>query len=162
MLILILSFDISGFPPLWGNYATVFTHSLLNNGPISNELFGSHDILFTNMKFLNKIFNFLIFICCLDMESRIIIILKCVGDIAKVLRLKGSITLKAFSIYQYFSTSFCNIPPYRILEFVTIQMVQSLLQRIIIIGKNYSHGGNIYLISSSSYSICSPHLLEGL
>ena len=78
-----------------------------------------------------------------EMEYMIRIILKYMINIAKVLGLKGCGTLKAISIYQFFSASFCNILPKTILEFETLQMIQSLLQRIIRIGNNCSNGGDI-------------------
>ena len=115
---------------------------------MGDELLGSHNILVINMKFLNKLFNLLIFLSFPEMESRIRIILKYVIDIAKVLGIKGSVTIKVLSIYQYYSTEFFNILHQMILEFDKIQMVQSILQRSTIIGKNYSYGGNVYLRSS--------------
>ena len=103
MIILRLFFNISGFPPLWCNNVTVLTHSLLNKGPIGNELLVLHEILIKNMKFINKLFNLRIFLSCTDMESRIRIDLKYVSDIAEVYSIKGFVALKLLSIYQYHS-----------------------------------------------------------
>ena len=69
------------------------------------------------------------------------------SDIDEVLDLKGSGTIKAIRDYQYFSTSFCDIIPQMILEFETLQMVQSLLQRSIRTGNNCSRGDDIDLRS---------------
>ena len=104
MIILGILFDISGFPQLWVNNVTVFTHSLLNKGTICNELLILHDTLFTNMKFLNKFRNFLIFMSCLEMEYRIRRIIKYVSYITEVLGIKSYVTIKALSIYQDLST----------------------------------------------------------
>ena len=60
IVILRVLFDISGFPLLRDNNVTVFTHSLLNKGPIGNDLMRLHGILVTNMKFLNKLLNLFI------------------------------------------------------------------------------------------------------
>ena len=75
----------------------------------------SHDILVANMKFLNKLFNLLIVLSCLDMESRIGIILKYVSGISEVLDLNVSGTLKALIIYQYFITALYEIIPWMVL-----------------------------------------------
>ena len=79
------------------------------------------------------------------MESRIRSILKDANDIAKMLRIKISGTLKALRIYQYFITSICAILPWTILEFDTLHVVQSIHQRIIRSINNGNHGGNIDL-----------------
>ena len=104
IVILRVLFDISGFPLLRDNNVTVFTHSLLNKGTICNELLILHDTLFTNMKFLNKFRNFLIFMSCLEMEYRIRRIIKYVSYITEVLGIKSYVTIKALSIYQDLST----------------------------------------------------------
>ena len=91
-------FDISGLPPLWVNNFTVFTHIFLDKVLINNDILRLHEILVTDMNFINKLHNLLIFLSFPEMESRIIIILKYVGDIANMLGLKGSGTLKALRI----------------------------------------------------------------
>ena len=109
MIIFRIFFDISGFPPLWGNNVTVFTHNLLNKGPIVNELLRFHDILVANIKFRNKLFNLFIFLIFLEIEYRIRSILKYLIDVAEVLGIKVPLTLKPLSVYKYFSTSLCKI-----------------------------------------------------
>ena len=104
MLILRLLFGISGLPPPWCNNIMLFTHSLLNKGPIGNEILRSHRIIVKNMKFINKLFNLIISMSWSEMEYRIKSILKYVSDITEVLRLEGSGTLNAISVYQYCST----------------------------------------------------------
>ena len=81
------------------------------------------DILVTHTKPLNKIRNLLVIMSCLDMESSIISILKDASDIAKVLEIKGSGTLKMLIIYQDCSTSICGILLHMILVFETFQVV---------------------------------------
>ena len=112
----------------------VFTHSLFNKVTIGNDLLRLHDILVTNMKFLNKIFHLLIFLSFRDMESSIRSILKYVIIISEVIGVKGSRTLKVIRIYQYFSTALYHMLSKIFIEFDTLIMVKSLIQRIIIIG----------------------------
>ena len=100
------------------------------------------------MNFINKLHNLLIFLSFPEMESRIIIILKYVGDIANMLGIKGSGTFKALRIYQDCRTLLCNNIPRTIHDFETLQMVQSLLQRSIRIEKNCINGGDRDLRSS--------------
>ena len=68
-----------------------------------------HDIVATHTQFLNKLHNLIILLSFSDMESRIRSILKDVSDIANVLRLKGSDTLKLLGIYQYLIIKICEI-----------------------------------------------------
>ena len=121
----------------------VFTDILLNKGTIGNDIIRSHDIFVTHTKFLDKIHNLLVFLSLPEMESRIRSILKYVNCTSKVLGIKGSSTLKAFSIYQDCITVICDILPRMILEFEFLHVVQSLHQVSIRIVKSGSHGGYI-------------------
>ena len=82
------------------------------------------------------------------MKSRTISILKDTSDISKLLRLKGSGTLKALRTHQYCRTEILNIIPHMNIEFENIQVVKSILQSITGIRNNGNDGGNIYLRSS--------------
>ena len=118
-------------------------YSLLNKGPIGNDILRLHGILATYNKFLNKPRNFLLIMSFPEMESRIISIFKDVSDVSKLLGLKGSGTIKALRIYQYFSTSIFDILPWLSLEFDTLQMVKIIFQNITGNINNGNHGGNI-------------------
>ena len=122
-LCLRIFFYISVLPLISVNNAAVFTHGLLNQVPIGNELLVLPAILVTHTKFLNKIFNFLVPLSYPEMEYTIITFLKNSSDVSKVLGFKGSGTLKALGIYQYRSTEICNILPRIILELDTLNVV---------------------------------------
>ena len=76
------------------------------------------------------------------MESVFRSILKDASDLPYMIRLECPGTVKALIFYQYFSAAICNILHWITLEFETLHMGKSLLQRITLIIDKYSHGGD--------------------
>ena len=130
-MVFITILALSGIPPLWiGNYM-VFMCGIFNKGLICNEILGLHEILVTHTKFLNEFRNLLVLLNFPFMNYIIRSILEYLSYIAKVLRFQGYRTLKKISINQYFIKSICDIPPWKTIDFETLQIIKSLLQSII-------------------------------
>ena len=81
-----------------------FTCILLNKVIIGNDILGLYGIFFTHTKFLNKLFNLVVLLNIPESKPNIISILKDVGSIANVLRLKRYVTLESLIINQDRST----------------------------------------------------------
>ena len=87
-IILRIFLPISGFPPISDNNIAVFKDSLLNKGPVVNNLLRLQDILITHKKFFTKPCNLLVVMNYPEMESIIIIIFKDESDKSGVINLK--------------------------------------------------------------------------
>ena len=118
---------------LWIDMVTISTCSLFQKRLVGDEILSLYDIQVTHTKFLNKLFNLLIFMNLPKMKSWLINILKYMRNAIRVCDIKVLSTLKAISIYQYFSTEICNVLPWINIYFDTIQMINSLPLSIIVI-----------------------------
>ena len=87
---------------------------------VSDELLWLYEIKSTYMKFLDKLLGLLVLLNNIKEKYVVRSILRNTIDKAKMLRFKVSVTLKAFSINQYCSTSIWNILSQITLEFIIL------------------------------------------
>ena len=120
----------------------ILIHSLFNKRLIVDDIIWLYDIHVTHIKFLDKLCNLVILLNLPKTESRVRIILTFASDVPQVIRLEGPGTLKAISIYQYFSTAICYILPWINFDLETLHVGKCLLQSITIIREEFIHGDN--------------------
>ena len=83
--------------------------SLEEKGIISDELLWLYEIKFTYMKFIDKLLGLLVLLNNIKSKYVVRSILRNTIYKANIIRFKVSVTLKAFRINKYCSTSICNI-----------------------------------------------------
>ena len=101
----------SRISPIWVDKVVVFMQKILHKWIIGNDPLRLYGIHITHKNPLVKLCNIIVFINTPNKKYRIRNILKDASDIAKVIGLKESGTLKARIIYQYYSTSILNTLP---------------------------------------------------
>ena len=126
-MVLILLLYRNMLPLLWMDKVAVLTCSFFYKGLIFNELLWLYVDQVTHTTFLNEIYNLLVLLNRPKIKLGIRSNFMDASCIYKMLRLKGTSTLKALSIDQYCITSICNILPWVSLELETLQIINSLL-----------------------------------
>ena len=108
---------------------------------ISNDLLWFYEIKFTYMKCLDKLLDLLVLLNNIKEKYVVISVHINTIDKARMFRFKLSVTIKAFSINLYCSTSICNILSQITLEFKNILISKILSQIITQIREKLSHFG---------------------